>query len=291
MNGIGRRGAAIAACLLLALSACGGAGGASASTASGAPAPLPTSVASAAYWSPASSDTFQWDLSDTPASTTSANASVYDIDMFGNGASVVQALHALGRHAVCYIDMGELEPYRPDASQFPASVIGNKDPQWNEYFLDIRRLDVLGPLMGARMDQCKSKGFDAVEPDQIETYAAGQSVTGFPLTYDDQLAYNRWIAAQAHARGLGVAMKNDADQVNDLVSSFDWALLEDCFAQGWCTQMAPFVQAKKAVVDVEYTDLTSTTTFTGTYCPQAKTFGIYAILKHRNLDAWIATCP
>jgi hypothetical protein len=269
------------------LVSCGGAGAQAAGGAS--PQSSPASVAGAS-WAPASADTFQWDLADAPTDL-SANASVYDIDMFNNDASVVSQLHALGRRVVCYIDMGAWEQYRPDASQFPASVIGKKDPAWNESYLDIRRLDILGPLMSKRLDQCKAKGFDAVEPDQIETYAAGAAVTGFNLSYSDQIAYNQWIADQAHQRGLGVALKNDADQAADLVGKFDWALLEDCYKEGWCQKMAPFLAAGKRVIDVEYTDVTTQATFLSQYCPQAKAFGAYAILKHRNVDAWLTTCP
>jgi hypothetical protein len=157
--------------------------------------------------------------------------------------------------------------------------------------LDIRRLDILGPLMANRLDQCKSKGFDAVEPDQMETYAAGAAVTGFPLSYSDQITYNQWIADQAHQRGLSVALKNDADQAADLVGKFDWALLEDCYQQGWCQKMAPFLTAGKRVIDVEYTDVTTQPTFANQYCPQAKAQGVYTILKRRNVDPWLATCP
>jgi Glycoside-hydrolase family GH114 len=271
----------------LLLASCGGGG----AQAPGAASPVASAASVAgAIWAPASTDRFQWDLLDAPADL-SANASVYDIDMFNNAASVVSQLHSLGRRAVCYIDMGGWEPYRPDASQFPASVIGNKDPAWNESYLDIRRLDILGPLMSKRLDQCKSKGFDAVEPDQIETYAAGAAVTGFPLSYGDQISYNRWIADQAHQRGLSVALKNDADQAADLVGTFDWTLLEDCYQQGWCQKMAPFLTAGKSVIDVEYTDVTTQATFVNQYCPQAKAQGVYTILKHRNVDAWLATCP
>jgi hypothetical protein len=269
------------------LVSCGG-GGVQASGGASPQSP-PTSIATA-NWVPASADTFQWDLADTPADL-SAKASVYDIDMFNSDASVVSQLHALGRRAVCYIDMGAWEQYRPDASQFPASVIGKKDPAWNESYLDIRRLDILGPLMSKRLDECKAKGFDAVEPDQIETYAAGAAVTGFSLSYSDQIAYNVWIADQAHQRGLGVALKNDADQAADLVGKFDWALLEDCYQQGWCQKMAPFLAVGKRVIDVEYTDVTTQGTFLSQYCPQAKALGVYAILKHRNVDAWLTTCP
>ncbi len=69
---------------------------------------------------------------------------------------------------------------------------------------------LLAPLMRARLDLCQAKGFDAVEPDNIDGYQVDGG-TGFPLTAGDQLRYNRWIAAEAHCRGLSIGLKNDSD--------------------------------------------------------------------------------
>ena len=49
--------------------------------------------------------------------------------------------------------------------------------------------------------------------------------SGFPLTYQDQIAYNRWLATEAHKRGLSVGLKNDLEQVTDLVASFEYRRL------------------------------------------------------------------
>jgi hypothetical protein len=45
---------------------------------------------------------------------TDVNASVYDID-WQDTAAQVATLHALGRHVICYVDVGSWENYRPDA--------------------------------------------------------------------------------------------------------------------------------------------------------------------------------
>ena len=45
--------------------------------------------------------------------------------------------------------------------------------------MDIRQIDILGPIMQARLDLCKQKGFDAVEPDNVDAY---QNKPGFPMT-------------------------------------------------------------------------------------------------------------
>src|SRR6266550_197751 len=129
-------------------------------------------------WQPALNTSWQWQLT-TPVDQT-VNAQMYDIDMFDNDVSVVASLHAQGRKVICYISAGTFENWRPDAASFPAVVKGNAVSGWpGENWLDIRRLDILGPIMTARLDLCQTKGFDGVEPDNIDGYANG---TGFPLT-------------------------------------------------------------------------------------------------------------
>lgn len=211
---------------------------------------------------------------------------MYDIDLFDQSAETVASLHAQGSKVVCYMSVGSFEDWRPDAGQFPDLVLGKDYEGWpGEKWLDIRRIDLLAPIMRARLDLCQSKGFDAVEPDNMDNYT---NDTGFALTYDDQLEYNRWLAAEAHQRGLSIGLKNNPDQVEDLVADFDWALTEDCFEQGWCEEMLPFLQAGKPVFAAEYTDTNITL---DDFCPQAKTLQINAILKDRELTATRSACP
>lgn len=52
---------------------------------------------------------------------------------------------------ICYFSAGSWEDWRPDAGQFPDSVKGNNLEDWpGEKWLDIRQIDVLAPIMGAR---------------------------------------------------------------------------------------------------------------------------------------------
>ena len=250
-----------------------------------ATSPLPSAVPMRAIWHPAGRTTWQWQLAGTAIDQAVA-ADVYDIDAVSTAANVVAALHAQGRKVICYINAGAQENWQPDAGRFPARVLGNDYVGWpGEKWLDIRRIDLLGPILQARLDVCRAKGFDGVEPDNVDGYGNN---TGFPLTAADQITYNTWFAGQAHARGLSVGLKNDYEQVVPLLPYFDWALTEDCFAQGWCDQVRPFVVAGKAVFAAEYTDTGITP---AQFCPQAATLGFNAILKRRDLDAWRATCP
>jgi endo-alpha-1,4-polygalactosaminidase (GH114 family) len=260
-----------------------------------APLPLVTSTAApprptasgttADVWHPPPGVTWQWQLSGPPVDL-SVKAEVFDIDLFDNDVAMVAALHAKGRKVICYFSVGSREDWRPDAEQFPTMVIGKQLPGWpGERWLDVRRLDLLGPILRARLDLCRDKGFDGVEPDNIDGFT---NDTGFPLTAADQLAFNRWLAMEAHARGLSIGLKNDPDQASQLLTDFDWALTEDCFAQGWCDELRPFIDAGKAVFAAEYTDTGITA---DGFCPQATSMHFSAILKERDLGAWREACP
>ncbi|NPV87667.1 MAG: endo alpha-1,4 polygalactosaminidase [Anaerolineae bacterium] len=261
----------------------------SASETSPSPAPSlssPTRGADAApRWQPVPRITWQWQLSAPPVDT-SFTADAYDIDLFDNTPDVVSRLHAQGSKVICYISAGSWEDWREDKDRFPNEIIGKKYIGWSgERWLDIRRIDLLAPIMRARLDLCKSKGFDAVEPDNIDGY---DTDTGFPLTYEDQLRYNLWLAEEAHARNLAIALKNNPEQVTDLLPFYDFAISEDCFAQGWCEKMLPFIHSGKAVLAAEYTD---TGIQLQDVCPQASQMSFSVILKNRSLDAPRQTCP
>jgi hypothetical protein len=282
-----RRAAVLGAGLLLALAGC--TSGGPPHSQDGAPtatAPVPSSSApvsapapSGHRWQPAPGTSWQWQLSGTV--DTGVDAAVYDVDGFDTGAAVVAALHAKGRKAVCYINAGAYESFRPDRSAYPAALLGSGNGWPGERWLDIRRLDVLRPILGKRFDLCRSKGFDAVEPDNVDGY---RNDSGFPLTAADQLAFNRMVAALAHARGLAVGLKNDLDQLPQLVGDFDFAVNEQCAEYHECEQLSPFVQQHKAVFEAEYNLPTSA------FCARSERLGLSAVRKHLDLDAWRQTC-
>jgi hypothetical protein len=257
----------------------GASAGGSASLGGSGGAPAWAAIAPATSW--------QWQL--TGNIDTSLEVAVYDIDLFDASAATVSALQQKGAQVICYMSVGSYEDWRPDAADFPKAVLGKDYPGWpGEKFLDIRALDALGPILQKRMDLCKSKGFDGLEPDNMDVFEGGNKGTGFPLTEADGVAYAKWLTSQAHARGLSIGQKNTSELAAQLATLMDWALTEDCFDQDWCADMQPYITHGKAVLMSEYTD---TGVNFGNACAWAKAHQFSAILKGRDLDAPVQFCP
>jgi hypothetical protein len=230
-------------------------------------------------WVPVPGTTWQWQLSGIVDTT--VEAQVYDIDGMQNSADVVARLHAKGARVICYINAGAAEDFRRDYRAFPSSMLGNPNGWPGERWLDIRQRDALRPIMAARFDICRDKGFDGVEADLVDGYT---NDTGFPLRAADQLAYNRMLAALAHERGLSIGLKNDLRQVPELVEDFDFAINEQCVQYNECHILSPFIRAGKAVFHVEYG------TPTAEFCPQTRALGFSSMSKDRILDAPRSPC-
>jgi hypothetical protein len=229
------------------------------------------------WWHPPAEVAWQWEL-DHPLNLASpsdmgtgvtdylgapaADPSVYDIDGFDNSAATVSALHARGDRAVCYIEVGAAESYRPDYGDFPAADLGaavSGYPQ--ERYVNINDAAVIR-VIEARIAMCATKGFDAIEPDIDDSYS---DQTGFAISEAENVQYDKALAAYAHGLGLAWALKNGDDQsfAAQMEPTADFVLDEQCHQYDTCASFAPFASAGKAVLEVEYSESPSQ------FCPAA----------------------
>jgi len=202
------------------------------------------------------------------ATAPATDPTVFDIDGFDNTGTdnadessslgsahspVVAELHALGDHVVCYVDVGTAESWRPDYSRFPAALLGDNNGWPGERWLDTNPngpdYATLQAIMTARFEMCKNNGFDAVEPDNLD---GSENTTGFSLTVAEGDQYAEWVAKEIHSLGMSVAQKNFEDQSSVLEPYFDFVIEEQCFQYGDCTDLAPYYDNGKAVLEVEY---------------------------------------
>lgn len=234
--------------------------------------PKSTTIESAAlpWWQPSSATpiAWHWQLSQgfqVPRDL-KPRVKVYDFDPDYAAPDAVQQLKAAvpGAIAICYIDVGVYETYRPDAPKFieaqeryradsgnpNARLWGNKDQGWNgSYWLDVRQQQYLLPIMEARIAGCKARGFDAVEPDETEVW---DNNPGFPISMAQNHAYTRAIADLVHSYGMSVGLKGNNSEAALLEPYHDWALSEQCFQYSECKALKAFTNAGKAVFIIEY---------------------------------------
>ncbi len=237
-------------------------------------------------WTPPPGTTWQWQL--TGDIDTSIDVAMYDIDLFDAPDSILDALHGEGRVVICYFSAGSHEDWRPDAAEYPAEAIGDPLDDWpGERWIDIRHPGVR-TILAARLDLARERGCDGVEPDNVDGYS---NATGFPLTAEDQLDFNRFLATAAHERALSVGLKNDLEQIPELVDDFDWALDEECMSYDECDLLLPFIDAGKAVFHVEYVDDPADgPALADSVCPETEPLGFSSLIKTWDLDAWRIAC-
>ncbi len=195
-------------------------------------------------------DKWQWQLSGKLNFEYVDEVSVYDIDLFDSSNSDIEYLHSNDIFVICYFSGGLSEDWRSDFSEFPESVLGKKLDNWDgERWLDISNYSLFSDVMLTRFDLAVLKGCDGVEVDNIDSYS---NINGFSISYSDQIKYNIWLSENAHYRGLLIGLKNNLEQVTELVDYFDFAVNEQCFEYDECELLLPFIDSGKAVFGVEY---------------------------------------
>jgi hypothetical protein len=242
----------------------------------GLPPPLPCA---GCYRPRATTSPWQIQLQGRIDTSVRARFVVIDAD---EPARTVRALHRRGRKVACYVNAGAWEDFRADRRSYPREVLGKEYEGFpEERWLDIRRIDLLAPILRARIDACRAKGFDGVDPDNLNGF---ENDTGFPLTAADQLRFNTWLANEVHARRLSAGLKNDGPQAGALAPYFDWAIVEECIEQRNCSEYAPFTRAGKPIFAIEYRKPTRRT------CTVARRRTISVAFKTPALRAPRRTC-
>jgi hypothetical protein len=240
---------------------------------------------------------WDWQLAVPVKINPDTNIKIYDIEMFENeNNGTVLNIHSKGYKVICYIDVGSWENWRDDKAAFPASILGAQYSGFpDERWLDIRDVNPaksktgtkLATILKARFDRAQRMGCDAVEPDNMDGYdKTAHESTGFPLTYEDQIYFNLWVADEVHARGMKVGLKNNINQAHDSRTylNFDFVVSEQCFQYNECGYFSDFLSRNKPVFEAEYSLAVTN------FCPKAKPLRISAIKKRNSLNTTRADC-
>ena len=200
------------------------------------------------------------------------------LGLFATTPERVRQLRAKGVAVVCQLTAGLWENWRPDAPGFPAAALGRSPTGWTaQRWLDIRE-PAVRPLLAARLDLCRDRGFDGVLLADLDGYAQG---SGFALTPAQQLEFDRWLAAAAHARGMAVGLLNDLAQAAELAPAFDFLVADGCMPAGGCGSVRPFLAADKPVFLIAYTNQPQRM---DAYCAAATAVAAPLIFKTQSLN-------
>ncbi|MEU4929848.1 endo alpha-1,4 polygalactosaminidase [Streptomyces yokosukanensis] len=163
---------------------------------------------------------------------------------------------APGLYNICYVNAFQAQP--EERSSWPADLLLRDahgkaviDEDWNEALLDIgtpAKRERVARHVGEWIDGCAKKGFDAVEPDNYDSYTRSRHL----LTAADATAFMTLLSRHAHARHLAIAQKNTADLAGVRErAGLDFAVTEECGQYDECGVYAKAFDDR--VVDIEYT--------------------------------------
>lgn len=239
-----------------------------------------SSIIIGAWWKPVNNTTWNWQLTGTIDQTIDADA--YDLDMEETSAATITSLHNKGIKVICYFSGGTWESYRDDAANISEASLGKVMDDWSEERWWDVRTDEVRAVVSSRLDVAASKGCDAVEPDNMDVFDNFED-SQLDISAAEQLDFNKWVAEQAHARGLSVALKNDVGQLKDLEPYFDFAINEECFAYNECEDYSVFTENDKPVLNAEYENADTEAERTA-LCAEAAKLNLQTLVLPLDLD-------
>lgn len=224
----------------------------------------------------------------------SPSYAVWGIDLFSNPASTISALQANSSHVICYFSAGSYEDWRPDASSFTTTDLGDNLAGWpGEKWLNITSSNVRS-IMTRRLDLAVSKGCNGVDPDNVDGYS---NTNGLGLTQQDSIDYMNFLADETTKRNLSIGLKNANAIVPNLVDRMQWSVNEECHHYDECEDFSAFIEQGKPVFNVEYPkgDKTNnndpvTAQQLQMACNDTNAKGFSTIVKNINLDWFTENC-
>ncbi|MGJ9421946.1 endo alpha-1,4 polygalactosaminidase [Aeromicrobium sp. CF3.5] len=162
-------------------------------------------------------------------------------------------------YSICYVNAFQTQPgsdgywerEHPDLLLRETDGTPLIDPDWpDEVIFDIAtpaQRDELARVVGDWFGDCARDGFQAVEPDNLDSWTRSTGLIG----PEDTAAFARLLVEQAHARGLAIAQKNAVELIGQDLG-FDFAVAEECEVYRECDDYVNEFDGR--VIEIEYTD-------------------------------------
>ncbi|KAH8928474.1 glycoside hydrolase family 114 protein [Atractiella rhizophila] len=166
-----------------------------------------------------------------------------------------------GLYNICYINAFQSQPgdekwwktNHPDLLLKKKNGAYFEDEDWpGEFFLDTTtaaKRSALFAIQKELIQGCADKGFDAIEPDNLDTFTRSNKL----LTKANNIAFSKLLADFAHSLGLAYAQKNTQISASDKKTvGFDFAIAEECQQWEECDSYTDLYG--EYVIEIEYSD-------------------------------------
>ncbi|MDQ0791209.1 hypothetical protein QFZ63_000785 [Streptomyces sp. B3I7] len=178
------------------------------------------------------------------------------------GVKVVSRDHgaspAKGLYNICYVNAFQAQPGAENEwgdlllKDANGKVVYDED--WGEAMLDIRTADKrqrIADHVDTWIDSCAGKGFDAVEPDNLDTFDRTNLISE-----SNAKAFMKLLSAHAHAKGLAIGQKNTAELASAHAEmGTDFAVAEECAEYGECGDYADAYDDHVVVIEYKKANL------------------------------------
>ena len=167
-----------------------------------------------------------------------------------------------GAYNLCYVNAFQTQPnetafwQRPGHRDLVLRRAGRPvvDGAWGEWLLDTStagKRTRIARIVGRWIAGCARDGFDAVEPDNLDSWVRSRGL----LDRADNLDLARRLARRAHSAGLAIAQKNAAEvAARGPATGFDLAVAEECGRYDECGRYAAAYADRVLVVEYRRRD-------------------------------------
>lgn len=169
---------------------------------------------------------------------------------------------AKGLYNVCYVNAFQAQPDALDwwRERHPDLLLRDGDgdlvidEDWDEALFDIStagKRQRLARIVGPWIDGCADDGYQAVEPDNLDSYDRSDGL----LDAADAVAFAKLLAGRGHAAGLAVGQKNTAELLpRHATVGFDFAVAEECARYDECGDYASAYDDRVFVIEYRAAD-------------------------------------
>ena len=166
---------------------------------------------------------------------------------------------APGLYNVCYVNAFQTQPGALEWWQdtHPDLLLRDGDGEliidegWDEVLLDTStaaRRTQLAEIVGEWIDGCAESGFQAVEPDNLDSFERSNG----KLTAEHNAAFAGALAQRAHSDGLAIGQKNTTDLLDRRSAiGFDFAVTEECAQFDECDAYADAYDDRVFAIEYE----------------------------------------